>query len=244
MGGRTLLARRWNLYAVEPAVGDEIFGWLNQPVSLSAFPETVPGRTAGISHIGPSDNEDVGICLCSVHRGLEMGGGVLHGGVSTPILGGELTIEARRRLDLGGEPTALVTNVYEAGTDLSHAIGRREGDGWSVNVADDMAGHLVFGPYATDWGEPPAQVVFDIKIDIIDGRGEAIVTLDVYDATADRVLVTRDVPRYEFERGMRYQSFALEVDLAGTAGHRMEARVYWHRRAYTRVDQVRAFVLR
>jgi hypothetical protein len=173
-----------------------------------------------------------------------MGGGVLHGGISTPIGGGESTIEARRRLDLQGAFAAISERRYEAESDLSHQVGRREADGWSANIAEDEPGHMVFGPYATDWGESAIQVVFELMIDVRDMREETIVSLDIFDATADEAVATLQVARRDFRQAMRYQSFALDADMSGRGGHRMEARVFWHRRAYVRVDGVRTFVLR
>jgi hypothetical protein len=37
---------------------------------------------------------------------------------------------------------------------------------------------------------------------------------------------------------MTYQRFALNVDLAGRAGHSLEARVWWHDIAYVKLDKV------
>ena len=86
---------------------DMVLAWLDQPFTFSAFPDNVPGQTATLSHVGESDNADVGVCLCTVHGAVEMGGGLLHGGTSLPLTGGELSIEARRRLSFQGLSTTL-----------------------------------------------------------------------------------------------------------------------------------------
>jgi hypothetical protein len=98
----TLDAGEWNSHDYEATTRDEVYGWLDQPFSMSASDNYLAGRSATLSHEGPSDNEDVGICLCYVHGAIEMGGGLIHGGISLPIDGGGSTIEARRRLALPG----------------------------------------------------------------------------------------------------------------------------------------------
>lgn len=66
-------------------------GWIGHPVALGPFV---------MENAGPADNADTGWCLCSDHGGVELGGGLLHAGMSLPIEGGQSTIEARRRLRL------------------------------------------------------------------------------------------------------------------------------------------------
>jgi hypothetical protein len=239
MHGIVLHAGQWNGHDYPPTAGDEVFAWLDQPFSMSVSNEYVTGRSATISHVGPDDNADVGICLCRVHGAIEMGGGLIHGGVSLPIDGGASTGEARRRLALPGSGSGVPeVHVYEAESDLEHAVGRADGDGWSAGTADDEPGHMAYGPYAADWGGGLATAVFDLMVDDNASDNGLVVTLDVYDATGDRVLVSREVRRRDFTDTMTYQGFSLEADLSGCAGHTMETRVYWHDIAYVRLDKV------
>jgi hypothetical protein len=237
--GTTLQAGQWNAHGYPASSSDEVFAWMNQPFSMSVTNAYAAGQSFTLSHVGPSDNADVGICFCAVHGSIEMGGGLIHGGVSLPIAGGASTIEARRRLELPGTGTgAAVVHVYQAESDLNHNFGRADADGWSANTAADAAGTMLFGPYATDWGGLSAHAVFDLMVDNNRADNGVVVTLDIYDADADRILVIREVRRRELAAPFAYQGFALDADLAGRAGHRMEARVYWHDISYVRVDKV------
>jgi hypothetical protein len=99
----TLLAGSWNAHSSPPQSGDEVWGWLEQGFGLSSTNDYAAGQTVVMHHVGQSDNGDAGFCLCSVHNGLEIGGGLLHGGVSLPVPPGKMSIEARRRLARAGD---------------------------------------------------------------------------------------------------------------------------------------------
>lgn len=237
---------RWTDLRGEPVMRgrDAIIAWAGQPLSFSDRPGYVAGRSFTLSHVGPGDNDDVGACLCAVHGGLELGGGLIHGGVSLPIAGGASTAVARRRLSLrrdDGMPAGQRTLRYEAeGPALRHAIGRAEGDGWSANTADDPPGHLVFGPYARDWGGGRARVAFRLLLDVVDAADDEVAILDVYDADADAVLASRSLRRSAFAADLGWQDFTLDVDLGGRDGHAIETRVWWSDRSYVRVDAITA----
>lgn len=238
--GVTLVGGQWNAHLFPSHSADEVFAWLGQPVSLSVVPMFAEGRSVTLSHVGPSDNDDVGFCLCSVHGGLELGGGLLHGGISLPVDGGSESIEARRRLALPSEGIGGVVSqrVYEAETDLQHKMGQAEGDGWSVTSGQGGADHLLYGPYATDWGEHAAQAVYWLATDSPLPAADVVVTLEVNDATVDEVVATRTVRRSDFRGTGVYERFGLNVDLGGRGGHAMETRVQWPGDAYVRVDRV------
>jgi len=238
--GLDLIGGRWNAHPFDPRTSDEIFAWLDQPISLSATDGYVAGQTATLSHVGPSDNADVGICMCFVHGGLELGGGLIHGGVSLPVAGGGLSIEARRRLALPGglPPPGGGTFTYESETDLLHVVGRAEADGWGASTALDAAGHMAFGPYATGWGGGTATATFRLMVDDASADDAVVATIDVHDATTDETLAARDLRRRSFGGPMAYTDFTLAASLAGRAGHRMETRVWFHDRSYLRLDRV------
>jgi hypothetical protein len=237
----TLRAGAWNdLSALAPVDRDVLVGWIDQPISLAATPAYGAGTSATLSHVGAIDNADVGACLCTVHGAIEMGGGLVHAGISLPIDGGQSTVEARRRLALPvvGPRPVVTGHTYEAEGPLGHGIGRVDGDGWHASTGGDVAGHLAYGPYATDWNGGSAQAVFTLKVDNNTAANDIVVTLEINDATADRVVAVRPVRRHDFRRAHTYQRFTLDVDLDGRAGHRMETRVYWHDVSYVKLDRV------
>lgn len=89
--------KRWTSHELAPKTGsDSVIGWLGKPMTFT----TPEGRYASIANVGPSDNDDVGACFCEAHGGLEMGGGLIHAGVSLPLGSGQASIVARRRLTL------------------------------------------------------------------------------------------------------------------------------------------------
>ncbi len=119
---------------------------------------------------------------------------------------------------------------------LGHATGAADADGWAANTADHAEGHMVYGPYVEDLAAGPQTASFQLLIDVVDAPDDVVATIDVFDATDERTLSTRDLRRAEFASNLEYQIFNL--DWVQTAGHRMELRVYFHRRAYVRVRTV------
>ena len=236
--GITLLAGLWNLFTPIFGQGDIIFAWMGQPFGISAFPTEVPGRTAILSHIGESDNDDVGTCLCEVHGGLEMGGGVLHGGISLPIGSGETSIFARRRLELPGNVLYPRTMVYDAVDDFQHGTGEGAADGWGAATGFHDANHMLFGPYTSDWCGFHGTANFFMQVDNTDADDLKVVTVDIFDATAGAVLASREITRTEFNTPFVFQDFALDFDATGIANHALEARVYWHDVSFVKVSTV------
>ncbi len=238
--GLTLRRQAWNDHDRPVVAGDEIFAWMGQPVSLSVAPGFVTGRSVTLSHEGASDNDDVGFCLCSVHGGFELGGGLIHGGLSLPLAAGQSSPEARRRLSLppGLAPREPQVRVFEAEVDLAHNFGRLDGDGWSANTAQDDEGHLIYGPYANDLGDAALAVGFRMLVDNVDAEDLRVVILDVFDADAAEILASVPVSRADFIVPFQYQDFTLDVSLVGRAGHRIETRVYWEDTSYVKVDHV------
>lgn len=228
-------ADAWTAMPTDTPEQDVVLGWANQSVSLGSSPLFAAGKSLSISNHGPNENGDTGFCLCVVHGGIEMGGGLRVGAVG----GGRISEISIRRLTLHNDvrTAARFTRVYEAETDLSHGLGRAEDDGWTANVLDE-AGHLVFGPYASDWGDRPIAVTFRMMIDVINNTAEEVVTIDIYDATAQEVVASAPVTRGQFNAALQYQDFELEADLSGRLNHQFETRVFWHDISYVRVDRV------
>lgn len=232
----TFHAGQWNDHRHEPVSGDEVFGWIAQPFSMSALPVRVAGRNAKLSNIASADNDDVGICLCGVHGGIEMGGGLLHGGISLPIAGGETSMEAVRRLDFGGATQPSQAFLYPAET-LAHATGVADSVGWVANTADHSAGHMIYGPYAVDWQGDAGEAVFAMSIDDHTANSEVVVSIDVYDSTANQTIAFQNIKRDDFT-STGTQSFRLGFDFRNRTGHTMETRVYWHDKAQIRAEYI------
>ena len=126
---------------------------------------------------------------------------------------------------------------FEAESDLQHKMGQAEGDGRSV-APGGAADHLIFGPYATDWGEHAAQAVHWIATDAVAPSDQVVVTLEVNDAAQDQVLSSRVLRRGDFRSAGGYERFPVNVDLSGREGHAMETCVYWPAHACVRVDRI------
>jgi|GEM_PF-4813172 len=218
---------------------DEVWGWMATPISWSARGRASRGDSLKMESLGPVDNDDTGFCLCNVHGGMEVGGGVLHRGISLPIASGTRSIETTRRISFPAEYT--LPFVYEAeGSSLFKLVGRADGDGWSANTTADSQGRLIYGPYATHWGDGAKNAVFRLMVDSITTGGN-VVTVDVYDATADQVIATRAIPRSSFTQPYMYRDFSLGFSLDNRLGHAIETRVYWHDISYVKVDKISVF---
>ncbi|WP_394835341.1 hypothetical protein LVJ94_00255 [Pendulispora rubella] len=229
-----------DLHARPVPTSDVVVGWIDQPFTLGVTNDYAAGRTATVSHVGPSDNQDVGGCLCAVHGAIEMGGGLIHAGISLPIAGGQSTIEARRRLTV---PNALRRGdvrgrTYDVVNGLAHGIGRADPDGWYATTANDARGHMIYGPYATDWGGGAAQAVVQLKVDNNSADDGVVVTLEFNDFTTNTVFASRPIRRREFRAPHSFQRFTLQGNLDGRAGHKLEVRVYWHDISYVKVGSV------
>lgn len=67
--------------------------------------------------------------------------------------------------------------------------------------------------------------------------GDTVATLDVFDANANRILVSQNLLRRAFSQANVYQLFSLSF--TAQAGQRLEFRLHWKDRAYLRQDYVR-----
>ena len=232
----TLAPQEWTRLPNEVPTRDIVLGWANQPVSLSPYPNFVMGQSLSISNHGPNENGDSGFCLCVVHGGIEMGGGLRTG----PVENGRTSAVSVRRLTLHREIPAPpdLAWVYEAESELRNVIGRVETNGRSANTVLDEPGHLAFGPYASDWSDGPKQAVFRMLIDVVSGAPEIVATADIFDATTQEIVASRQILRSNFDLPFTYRNIAFDFDMTGREGHRMETRLYWHDISYLRLDRV------
>ncbi len=215
---------------------DVVLGWAGQPVSLSNFNTYANGRSFTLGNFGPGDNDDSGFCLCVVHGGIEMGGGLIHSGVAS----GTQSPLARRRLTIhhdAQQPIAFEW-LYEAERDLQHGLGRAEEDGWSASVEPDQEGHLIYGPYAQDWSVGELSASYRIMIDVVNDRPEIVATMDLFDADTGEIFAIENIRRSDFNAPFTYQDFNINFNNQGREGHRLETRLYWHDISYMRVDRV------
>lgn len=108
-----LSGTEWQILPETVPETDVVIGWAGQPMSLSVTDSFVQGRSFTNSNHGEADNDDTGICLCIVHNGVEMGGGLMHSAFSA-----ELGPVALRQLSLH--------------LDLNQSAGSVENDGCQI----------------------------------------------------------------------------------------------------------------
>lgn len=119
---------------------------------------------------------------------------------------------------------------------LLHQCGRADTSGWSASTARDNAGFMVYGPYTTAIPGGYRKATYWLMVDNTTANNDIVVTLDVYDATARKILGTRRLRRSEFASPWQYQAFELWFDAPGV-GH-LEFRTYWHDTSYVCEDRV------
>lgn len=126
-------------------------------------------------------------------------------------------------LHVGGYPSW----TYQAQNQLYHQVGRADGDGWSANTTQDSAGYLCYGPYTTSILSGPMEADYVLRIDNNTLDSNVVVSLDVYDATAGKVLASRSIGRKEFQSTSQDNYFHLNFTSPGNS-HALEFRTYWH----------------
>lgn len=143
---------------------------------------------------------------------------------------------ATRRAKLVNETNGGINLKWESES-LSHQIGRADGDGWSANTAQDAAGWFAYGPYATNLPAGDMTAVFKMQTDNVTANNDALVKIDVYDATAGKVLAERTITRQQFKVAHHYEFMTLPFKNP-TTGHQIEFRTYWYDKAYIKQDRV------
>lgn len=128
------------------------------------------------------------------------------------------------------------TWVFEAERDLAHGIGRADGDGWSASTSLDGSGHLTYGPYTHVIPGGPRVATFRLMVDVVNAADHVVARLDVFDATAGRVLAQRDVRRRQLAADSTYGDF--DLTFTAEAGHQLELRTFWTDTSYVRQDRV------
>ncbi|WP_053372293.1 GxGYxYP domain-containing protein [Paenibacillus sp. FJAT-27812] len=132
--------------------------------------------------------------------------------------------------------TDVPNKVYQAETDFGHQTGKADGDGWSANAAEHAAGHMLFGPGASDIPAGHHQVKVKAMIDNRDADNSRVLNLDIYDATDNRVVAEKAVLRSQFRKAGDYQNLVMESDFV--QGHSYEFRVWYDGNASVKIDSV------
>lgn len=113
---------------------DVVLGWSGSGVTLSQYGESVGGYAFHHDVLGNQGHEDVGACLCAVHGGIEMGGGIFHGPKSNskspmfPIASGK-TKKVERRFSMAPKgPPVLNAGQCEVNEAIRVLNGQRYTD--------------------------------------------------------------------------------------------------------------------
>lgn len=126
--------------------------------------------------------------------------------------------------------------IFQAETHLSHGIGQRDGDGWSVRVGNTPGQYMSYGPYTTSITQGNRTATFRLMVDNNTAINNRILTIEVFDANTGRRVADRNIARREFTGAMQYQDFNL--NFPATSGQRLEFRTFWHGGSYVRQDYV------
>jgi hypothetical protein len=114
---------------------------------------------------------------------------------------------------------------------LGHLTGQAESDGgWSGILGTNAPGWLQYGPYTTSVapGQNVAFWALQIEGALPADPNNAILTLDVNDATTQRQVVSMQVTGAQWDYPNVYQFFALPFGVdQSQLGHQFEFRAYW-----------------
>jgi YD repeat-containing protein len=122
---------------------------------------------------------------------------------------------------------------------MSHDTGHPDADGWAVGVNERTNAYAVWGPHTTNVPVGARTALWNMMIDVNGPDAFPIIRVDVYDATAGRVLAVRDIPRNGWAQRGVYQTFSLPFTLDRAAeGHAIEIRALYIGFAYVRIDKV------
>jgi hypothetical protein len=138
-------------------------------------------------------------------------------------------------------PTSVLGTMtrWEAeGTSLGHKTGRLETDGWLCQVGIDAPNeHMIYGPYVNNVPAGPNVAEFRMKIDNNTVNNDAVVDIDVRNATTGASLAFQTITRQQFSVAASYTSFRLPFTMPAN-NQSIELRVYWRGGAYIKVDWV------
>lgn len=114
-------------------------------------------------------------------------------------------------------------------------------DGARVREAEERVhrpGHMVFGPYARDITAGNKVVLFDLASSYA-GRSNTVATIDVNDATTDRVLAQRNITGRDFAAANRWKT--IQLPFTAIQGHALEFRVFFSGKGTLRADAISVY---
>ena len=120
---------------------------------------------------------------------------------------------------------------------LGHQIGRADNGGWSASVFDGQ-GFAQYGPYTT-LSAGNYQALWTLQVDNNTNDENAVVIVDVNDATTQTRLQSRQILRGEFLGVHTDQVFQLPFTIdSSRAGHQFEFRIFYTATSYVREQAV------
>lgn len=146
------------------------------------------------------------------------------------------------------DSSILPVIAYQSEEKGFHRVGRRDEDGWSVNVTDPSKNYLQFGPYvdvapmggvakgSSQLTAGSHTATFRLLTDNNTANNSRILTIDVYDSVSGTSMKMLDIKRRMFPAANKYHDFTL--DFKAMPGQRLEFRTYWWGGAYVRQDAV------
>lgn len=124
------------------------------------------------------------------------------------------------------------------GPALNHITGRLETDGWLCQTGIDAPNqHMIYGPYDATIPSGPNTAEFRMKIDNNTANNDAVVDIDVNNATTGQILASMTITRQQFPIAGDYTSFTLPFTLPAN-NQSIELRVFWKGASYIKVDWV------
>lgn len=150
------------------------------------------------------------------------------------------------RTNYGGSAAVVVDEigyrysgaVWLAATELPHVIGYADANGWAADTSMSPA-HMTYGPYAAV-SAGARNGVWRMMIDNISNPDTLpVVTLDIWDATANEQLASITLDRHAWAAATTFQDFRIPfVQADARTGHAMELRTFYNGAAKVTVQWI------
>ena len=98
----------------------------------------------------------------------------------------------------------------------------------------DETGHCFFGPNMMIVGDSVLSIEFNLRIQNVKQADGILLVLDIYDSSASKVLIEREVLADQFDKLAQLCEFQLKV----TDGQCLEFRIYWHAKCDLWIEKV------
>lgn len=117
---------------------------------------------------------------------------------------------------------------------LSHEVGKRDGNAWAVDTAQDKAGYLSSGPNISGLPKGNYRVTWKLMVDNNTVDNDPVVTLDI--CSNGKVIKKIAITRKKFKSANQWQLFNLNFSC--TDQQDLEFRTYWHGNSNVKLDHV------